>query len=73
MFDNSVAGINSAFSSQASSARRLAGLAERTQSGGKDLAGETVNQITNQHAVSANTASIKVRDQMLGEIVDLQA
>ncbi len=68
----SVDAIQRAFMQQDISARNLAkiGLVDRAE---VDLVRETVNQMNNKNAVSFNISSIKVQDQMVGELLDLQA
>ncbi len=73
-FSSSIRGIQEAFGRQDLSAHRVANItAGATEAGGPDLAGEMVNQITNRHAVSLNTEVIRTADNMLGELIDLQA
>ncbi len=73
MFSNSVAGISDAFSRQAASAERLAGLGASEAADEVDLAAETTEQLTSRHAVVVNTGAINRADQMLGELLDIIA
>ncbi|MGM0380740.1 MAG: flagellar basal body rod C-terminal domain-containing protein [bacterium] len=77
-FSNSIQGIQNAFNRQSASAGRIAGInsgntEDSNNQSSVDLAGEMVGQMTNRHSVALNTEVIRTQDNMLGELLDLQA